>query len=376
MLGMRCPACGARYDNPAVRCPECGALQETTQVEPARQVQFDPVATVQETSAPKTTKKSWARGTTPSLIEFPGVTRTAMPQWRKELGERVREVQERRAREATIEEGEIRSLVTELHSNTPAPLELLPQAEAPLVNPLVVAALRRIERARTHSPGNTAVATAVVFEEQPEFGIDLATPENAIDASPKPERVHNLAVVPTQDLPRADIPQETRRMSRRIIDDQNPPALNYLDSVPTALPVEKRKHRSAPVFLRVLAAIADLGVIALLSSPVLVLTELANLEWRNPRVIGFAAGTFLVMSFLYLTVSIAFTGRTIGMKVFSLRVVDARTGMIPTGRQSAGRALVYTLSLASAGVALIYTFINTEKHTAHDRFTRTAVIRA
>ena len=35
-----------------------------------------------------------------TLIEFPGVTRSSVPEWRKGLSERVREVQERRAREA------------------------------------------------------------------------------------------------------------------------------------------------------------------------------------------------------------------------------------------------------------------------------------
>jgi uncharacterized RDD family membrane protein YckC len=125
-----------------------------------------------------------------------------------------------------------------------------------------------------------------------------------------------------------------------------------------------------------LSALADLIAVGILSSPFLALTGLTNFAWRNPRVIGFAAGTFLVVGFLYLTVSVAFTGRTIGMKLFSLRVIDARTGLIPTGSQSAGRSLVYLLSLASAGIALIYLFINHEKHTVHDRFTRTAVIRA
>lgn len=364
---MRCPACGARYKNPSVRCPECGALQETSQVEPARQVQPAMVVTVQKPAPQKTTKKNWARRTSPSLIEFPGVTRTALPQWRKELGERVREVQKRRAREATVGAEEIDSLSSELESKARAPLELLPQAEVPRVNPVLEAALRRIERAHSQPHGNAAVATAVAFAEQPEFGLDIDTP-------PKPERVHNLAVVRTPDVPKAGIPPETRK-PRRIIDEQNP-ALNYLDSIPTSVTVERREFRSAPVVLRVLSAIADLAVVCLLSSPLLALIELTNLQWRDPRVVGFAAGTFLVVSFVYLTVSIAFTGRTIGKKLFSLRVVDARTGLIPTGSQSAGRALVYVLSLASAGVALLYTFIDTEKHTVHDRFTHTAVIRA
>jgi uncharacterized RDD family membrane protein YckC len=305
----------------------------------------------------------------------------------------VREVQERKAREATIGTGEIGSLFTEIEPKPVASLELLPQAEMPPVNPLVVAALRRIERAHSQPSSNRTVATAVAYEEQPEIGVVLSELENPMDIPPKPERVHNLAVVPTPEAPTMEAPEtevpetevpETEvpteviaevRKPRRVIDEQNP-ALNYLDSIPTSITVDRREYRSAPIFLRLLSGITDLMVVCLLSAPFLALTELTSLQWRNPRVIGFGAGIFLVVSFLYLTVSIAFTGRTIGKKLFSLRVVDARTGLIPTGSQSAGRALVYILSIASAGVALMYTFIDRERHTVHDRFTRTAVIRA
>ena len=208
-----------------------------------------------------------------------------------------------------------------------------------------------------------------------EFGIDLAETETTMDISPKPERVHNLAVVPSPELPRADVPLEQQRRPRRVIDERNDPALNYLDSIPTSPTIERRDYHSAPLFLRVFSAVTDLAVVFLLSSPIFALTEVTSFQWRNPRVVAFAVGTFLAVSFLYLTLSIAFTGRTIGMKLFSLRVVDARTGLIPTGGQSAGRALIYLLSLASAGIALAYTFVDSEKQTAHDRFTRTAVIR-
>jgi uncharacterized RDD family membrane protein YckC len=39
------------------------------------------------------------------------------------------------------------------------------------------------------------------------------------------------------------------------------------------------------------------------------------------------------------------------------------------------RAVLYLLSLASAGIALIYTLLDSEKYAAHDRITRTAVVR-
>jgi uncharacterized RDD family membrane protein YckC len=307
-----------------------------------------------------------------SLIEFPGVNRSAVPQWRKELGERVREVQEKRAREATLESGATEPLFNNLEGSGASTLELLPQAEAPPLNPLVVAALQRIERAHSQTASNTLVATAVAYVEEPELGLDLVPDEEAVPAA-KPERVHNLAVVPPPAIMTADIPQEPRK-PRKVIDDQNP-ALNYLDTIPTTLTVEARGYGSAPIYLRMFSGIVDLLILCVLSSPVLALARLANLEWRDPRVIGFAAGTFFVVGFIYLTVSVAFTGRTAGMKLFSLRVVDSRTGLIPTGSQSAGRALIYMLSLVSAGIVFMYAVVNSEKHTLHDRFTRTAVIR-
>src|SRR6185295_16557730 len=247
--------------------------------------------------------------------------------------------------------------------------------------PLVVAALRRIERAHSQPAGNAAAAIALDYEEQPTLDLN-STPINCeIDeVVSKPERVHTLAVVPTPEVTIAEVitakARPAPRKPRRLIDDRNDPCLNYLDSIPTAVRVECRNYDSAPVYRRLLSALADLAVVGLFSSPFLALTGLTNVKWQNPRVIGFAVGTFLVVGFLYLTVSVAFTGRTLGMKLFSLRVIDARTGLIPTGSQSAGRSLVYLLSLVSAGIALIYLFISREKHTVHDRFTRTAVIRA
>lgn len=373
---MRCPACGAFYKERSVRCPECGALQNESPLEVSPEVpsvRVDIVAETPPQAKRPIQRRRVAARRTPSLLEFPGVNRSAMPEWRQELGERVREIQEKRAREATLEAGEIGAVSIEAEFNTAPSLELLPQAEVPPLNPLVVAALRRIERARSQPAGNIAAATAVAYDTQLEVENDLAAREAEAEPPAKPERIHNLAVVPSPIIPKANVP-ELPGKPRKVIDERNP-ALNYLDSVPTSVTFENREYLSAPIFLRALSALADLAVVCLLSSPLLALTELTNLQWRNPRVMGFAAGTLMVVGFLYLTVSIAFTGRTIGMKLFSLRVVDSRTGLIPTGGQSAGRALVYILSLASAGIALTYTFIDSEKHTAHDRFTRTAVIR-
>jgi len=380
---MRCSPCGAFYEERSVRCPECGAIQEESAAKPSEQCQPEPEIVEEATlqvRKPEQKRTVRKRSSNPSLIEFPGVNRNALPEWRQELVERVREVQERRAREAALEAGESEPLFSQLEVRTTPSLELLSQVDAPPLNPIVVKALRRLERARAQPMGNAAFATAVAYQQQPEIDLEPAPAVDAITQT-KPERVHNLAVVPTPS-PKAELSETTTVATsepaikpRRIIDDQNDPALNYLDSIPTTVTVDRSEYRAASIFRRIFSALSDLVVVGLFSSPFLALAELTNMDWRSPKVIGFAAATFMVVGFLYLTVSIAFTGRTLGMKLFSLRVVDARTGLIPTGGQSAGRAFVYMLSLAAAGIALMYAFVDSDKYTAHDRVTHTAVIR-
>lgn len=395
---MRCPSCGAIDQQHSTQCSECGAIQDKEPVDFSEQFQSSQPDVVEKPAPTNTAQKTQPAR---SLIEFPGVTRAAIPQWRKELGERVREVQERRAREVLLESGQDEPGLGEDETRIPL-LELLPQADVQPVNPIVAAALQRIERAHTQPrfSGNAAVAL-VAYDEQSEFGLGVASStedgsavflsEERHHPSTRVERVHNLAVVPPQistqgeapmsasmDIPTMDnsqVIEPTRRPKRLILGDVNDPALNYLDSIPVAVCVDIPQRRSAPIVFRFLSAVLDLAVVGLLSSPILALVMLTDLKWWDTRALMFASGTLIVMGFLYFTICTAFTGRTLGMRPFSLRVVDARTGLIPTGGQSATRALIYMLSLASAGIALMYTFLDSDRHSAHDRFARTAVVR-
>jgi len=79
------------------------------------------------------------------------------------------------------------------------------------------------------------------------------------------------------------------------------------------------------------------------------------------------------VTFFYLTLMTALTGRTWAMRLLSLRVIDKKTGLIPTGRQSIGRSIFYLISLAS-GVGILFALVSREGHTVHDRFTGTTVI--
>ncbi|MDQ5846915.1 MAG: RDD family protein [Acidobacteriota bacterium] len=370
-----------------MKCPECGAFRNRTWVDP-EQAQQQSIASPVKTPKPAEPAIALTSATaksTPSLIEFPGITKTSKPEWRKELGERVREAQERRAREASVE-----TCDTEPPTNgdvlKPTPvLELLPQAEIQPLNPIVAAALQRLERANAQQQfsGNTAVARQVAYEAPPQLdgspsngnlnSSSLSERETTANDSPPPERVRNLAVVRSPAVQQVEISES--RKPKRLIRGENDPALNYLDSIQTTGGFDIRKHTSASVPLRIVSGIIDLLVVCLLASPALALLNLTQLNWQDFRVITFTAAAFILTGFLYHTVVTALTGRTVGMRLCSLRVVDARTGLIPTGAQSAVRALVYMLSVASAGIGFIYTFFDREKRAAHDRFTRTAVVR-
>jgi len=61
--------------------------------------------------------------------------------------------------------------------------------------------------------------------------------------------------------------------------------------------------------------------------------------------------------------------------MLSLRTIDKRTGMIPTGGQAIKRALGYTFSLAVFGLGFLYALIDREGRTVHDRFSKTIVVR-
>lgn len=309
-----------------------------------------------------------------------------MPEWRKELSERVREVQEKRAREAAREAAEAERQRMEAAINPPQ-LELLPPAPMPAMNPLVAAALKRIERAHQTAPSEsrqrgTTLATAVAYAPEredndmsdtvpstPELAFEPEVPE--VEPVVTVEKTHHLAVVAVSE-PVAP-PVEQPRAPKRLIRDDNDPALNYLDSISKTLCVDDLNHSSASAFRRVVCALLDLIFCALLSSPIAGAMYLTGSNLRDPPVIGVLAGSMIVVTFLYLTSLTALTGRTWAMRLLSLRIIDTKTGLIPTGGQSIGRSFFYLLSLATV-VGIFFALVSREGYTVHDRFTRTAVV--
>ncbi|HEX8162506.1 MAG TPA: RDD family protein [Pyrinomonadaceae bacterium] len=365
-----------------------------------------------------------AAAATSTLIEFPGAGR-ARPQWRKDLSERVREIQQRRASEAARDVEEAGYVVSPQTETGATPLGLVPQPETPELNPLVAKALERIERARqprqpaprTHARGGAATAAIVRPAEEsyhapatarpphaetqqtatgdapPDGGAQIAADnaEQTVEAArtttlvvvPPPVVVQPPAVAPPPAVSEANEADalirealskpRPRRHLAEIADDallarQEAKLLPQVDAAS-----ELRNAASLP--RRAAAGVIDLVLVAFATSPFAAIMELTSGDWNDLRVAGSLAGVVLVIMFVYLTASVALTGRTFGMALVSLRAADARSGLIPSAGQCARRAAVYMLTLATLGVGLLPALFG-ERRAAHDRLSGTVVVHA
>lgn len=469
---MQCAVCSEEIPEALDGCPQCRTAQAASH---AAEVADEPDAPTHahKADAPAMTDNSNVTTRTAqspngsTLIEFPGVNR---PAWRRELSERFREIQQRRARETDSdgEETPRRAPSAQTFSapeETPAArriaesaskqLGLVPQPDAPEPNPIVAAALARIARARASAQaqpvgrhgGRAQAAAARVVEEQVEqleeavaptpqptplvvvqpkqvpkpeptpqapepepaaARVEAAEPEaparktsaRAVvteeTAAPVVEPVRKSAepvrksevvrakaevappasLAPTQAV--ADVVEQDGSRQPRHIDgvlDEFWLERQGIELLPKVAENELTYDDRAPRVKRLTAAFVDLFVVAILAAPFAAAIELTISNWGDQRVWGSMALIAGLVMFLYHTCSVALAGRTLGMRLFGLQAVDAHKASVPTTGQCMRRAFVYMLSLATAGLGILYSLFDAEGRTAHDILSGTVVVR-
>jgi uncharacterized RDD family membrane protein YckC len=85
-------------------------------------------------------------------------------------------------------------------------------------------------------------------------------------------------------------------------------------------------------------------------------------------------GGFVLWAFLYLWLSIAVFGKTLGKTMMGVRVVGSDGSIALHSRQSLIRAITYPISFAIAGIGLLGVAFGRERRAWHDHFARTAVV--
>ena len=356
------------------------------------------------------TSEITAKPTSPTLVEFHNKN-AIVPDWRLQLQNSVRRRNDR----------------VQTNEETPAPVNA-PQ-RAPLVtsgatalqsevveniepihssNPKLENALRRIEASRQKylaeeiSSGGLASAPQpktfpfVIANKTPDFPSKNSGAESGQNLTVKPKPASSLAEAKaekfdTNKLPPLPIPAKFSSSFEKLpvvakpeeikIEEENKflkPA-NADSDVLEEPQFEETDNEEfddcAPVSLRFNAGLFDLiigsFVSFLLLSPFLLSNgQLFTLE-------GFLAflAICLVVMFVYLTVTIGLMGKTFGMRLFSLEVIDVEENDYPTMHQAAVSSSVYLLSLAFGGIGFLTFFLNDEKRAAHDLLSGTMVVK-
>ena len=130
----------------------------------------------------------------------------------------------------------------------------------------------------------------------------------------------------------------------------------------------------APVSMRFNAALFDLIIGGFSSFALLSPLVILGGNWFSGSGVTAFAAVWATVMFLYLTISIGMYGRTLGMRMFGLELIDAEENDYPTFHQAAVHSAVYLLTVPLLGAGLIPMIFNEEQRAAHDLAAGTMIV--
>lgn len=390
------------------RSPEVVAYSEP---EPERKPAVPNPPVIERAPRPKAEPtERISRHTSPTLVGFQN-PRSNVPDWRLQLQNSVRQ----RKSEPAVDQPLIPGLHTHLVTNGNAALkaQYIPEPEpAAASNPRLANALKRIEDSRrkfageSEVPATTAATPAKsypfnVVEGSRNGSAATAAKPATVNTLPKPRLVPTTSVTPRKGLdtnklpPIADVetvPVATiqvapppvavaERMDSRTVYEpikieiaSTEPELVEIES-PMIEPEFEEVDDLAPVSTRLIAGLFD-AIIGGFATAILMSPFLINGgEWFSLSGIIAIAAAFGIVMFTYMTVGLGLRGRTLGMKIFSLEVIDIEENEYPTFHQAAVRSAVFLLSLPLLGIGFVPVFFNDERRAAHDLVSGTILVR-
>ena len=359
---------------------------------PQPQVQQTAIEKPVEQSAPKTverieTSEIMAKPTSPTLVEFRNKN-TTIPEWRLQLQNAVRKRAERIQQTQAVSSVQtaVPRPLTTTQGATALKIEPTVQEEPLTIkNPTLANALRRIEESRKQFYSG----------EKPKL-VPVPPP-------PTPAKNYPFTVVnsPSEDLAETSKAEEQKPV--KFDTNKLPPISEVLEKSPSVRPAtfpipkeetfdgemieedettvavheeeEEEFDDCAPIAMRFNAGLFDL-IIGSFASFILLLpfVVLSGNFFTIEGFFAFLVTTAIVM-FIYLTTSVAFFGRTLGMRLFSLEIIDVEENDYPTFHQAAVNSVVYLISLALGGLGFVPAFFNDERRAAHDLAAGTIVVR-
>lgn len=343
----------------------------------------------------------------PTLVEFQNKNST-IPDWRLKMQNAVRQRMENPAGEENApKETQYQTRLVTNGANALKAEVVQETISEPLKNEKVANALKRIEQSRKaffveESQPDSSVADDSNQNKNYPFYIaartaetDVKPPESkaSVNVPPKPKLVasaprnadgeldtNKLPPLPSAaaigfDKVSTDAPDEIAEpKTNETIEPMILPETTVKENIVETAETEESDDL-APFAMRFNAGLFDLIIGSFASFILLAPFMLVGGEWMTfTGLLAFAA-TLSVVMFIYLTTSIGMFGRSIGMRLFSLELVDIEENEYPTFHQAAVSSSVYLLSLVFGGIGFLTVPFNEEKRAVHDIVSGTIVVK-
>ncbi len=351
--------------------------------------------------------------TSPTLVDFQNKNQT-LPDWRLQIQNAVRQRLGNVADDGstTADVAAVRAPIaprTALpHRPEPAAVRA-PVPEIANADPRLSAALDRISKSRqaflagepkAPAPAKPAAPKSFPFNvvaQTPNSYARPAAPAPAVSERPKPEAVMPLRMekrLDTNKLPLISrvVPTPVAEPKFELADTRSTvpephsaefseinrihiTAEHHEDEVDELYDQVDEIEDLAPFLVRFNAGLFDLIIGVFASMLALSPLVLSGGNWMTRAGAFTFAGACAIILFIYLTVSLGFFGRTLGMWLFGLELVDAEENEYPTIHQAAVSSSLYILSLGLGGIGFVSIFFNEEKRAVHDLLSGTIIVR-
>ncbi|MDQ3179135.1 MAG: RDD family protein [Acidobacteriota bacterium] len=349
-----------------------------------------------------TTTEIASKPVIPNLVEFHTKTAT-VPEWRLQLQNAVRQRQGCGETNKTDEPAAVRQ--TKLATSVANALKADVVVEVENIqheNTTLNSALQRIEESRQKflqeeikspiAPVNPVTATNKQFpfyiaSKQTEVAANPASKNVPVSVPTKPKLATSLRTdsepLDTNKLPPlpkpAKISSSFAKSSVNFLEAENKIETKPVETGESIEASDEEIYEEiddcAPFAMRFNAGLFDLIIGGFFSLLLLAPFVMLGGSWFTfAGLFAFLAICAIVM-FIYLTTSISLFGRTFGMRLFSLEMVDIEGEEYPTLHQAAVSSSVYLLSLALGGIGFLTLPFNEEKRAVHDLVSGTIVVR-
>lgn len=432
---MNCPVCERILAPTLSICPSCGAMMnDTVREELQSKITTGVIQRIELSPSPKPlTEKPVIKAappirrvetgelttakTSPTLVEFQNKN-NVIPEWRLQMQNAV---QQRIGSTATA--AKMATAKSDFPINGSTALKTQPKkksepTECDISDPRVANALKRISDSRktylspakawkksTHSipapmkPYRVAddQVKAAPIASQPQTLTTTPTPKLNVLSMPaaKPKRI-------TTELPKLDPAIEKAFEARPEpidIEAQQPLATRFetpkIDKQPEFAEIKSIRIKAetieieavaqeeivdeiedlAPFSMRFGAGLFDLIIGGFVTLLVLSPVAFIGGNWWTTGSLLMCATVWAIVLFLYMTITLGFYGKTFGMRLFSLELVDAVENEYPTLQQAAMNSGLFIMTLPFAGVGFLTVLFNEENRALHDLVSGTILVR-